>query len=88
MVNHAGECEVMLHDYSIMQKICGTCKHWQTERGYECEHAGYFGGDLYDKKRHPYCIWESATQKEISKREKLRRIRDGGFCSPGDKIQK
>lgn len=60
-----------------MQKICGTCKYWNTERGYECIYAGFFGGDLYDKKKHPYCTWESAPQKEIVKREKLRTTNKG-----------
>ena len=50
-------------------QMCGTCKHWKTERGYECQCAGFYGGNLHDK-NHAYCVWEAATEGEISRRRR------------------
>lgn len=51
-------------------KMYGTCVHWHTDRGYECAHAGFYGGDL-NRRRHPYCMWETADRKEIQRRERI-----------------
>ena len=44
-------------DGYMITKRCGTCKYWHTDRGYECIHAGQYGGDFQDKEKYPYCKW-------------------------------
>lgn len=56
----------------MKMKMCGTCKHWKTERGYECQCAGFYGGHIVEE---PYCTWEKATEEEIRRRRQELKVR-------------
>ncbi len=43
-------------------KCCGNCCKWKVARHYECQHAGYYGGDLLHE---AYCKWEPLDPKKL-----------------------
>ena len=35
----------------MIVRCCETCKYWHTKRGYECQHAGQYGGVMKELKK-------------------------------------